>query len=153
MTKSVLLSVMMESSIDILRLSSGTIVAHPTKKLEFIVNDATSKITLFDKGIKKLMSILLDNIDDKISEATCLAEKDINLHKVTFSEFLSQFGSTAYVFHIQTYNGKPYCFIKRFFTVADNPSEWIPTKLMFKIDVDMLNHFKHFLEIHYPSSI
>ena len=133
-----------------LRLSSGYIIAHPKNKLEFVVEHGseTNKITLFGKGIWKLIAILPD-VEKSILEASQLAEADQELQKVVYKSFLACFNATAYILEVQTYNGKPYCFIKRFFTLPENPSEWLPTKLMFQIDIGMMEHFKLYLRKYY----
>ena len=66
-----------------LRLSSGYIIAHPKNKLEFVVENGseTNKITLFGKGIWKLIAILPD-VEKSILEASQLAEADQELQKV-----------------------------------------------------------------------
>ena len=124
------LSVIMENSDKVLQLSTGKIIADGKQHLVFAGDTKTEKqhLHFFGRNIERFINLLPE---------------------VHYKTILSQFNSNANILEVSCYNGKPYCFIKRWFFLPEDSSTWIPTTSSFQIDISMMTYIVQFLKKHY----
>ena len=140
----------MENSDKVLQLSTGKIIADGKQHLVFAGDTKTEKqhLHFFGRNIERFIN-LLPEVQNNITKATSMAEKDPDLQQVIYKTIFSQFNSNANILEVSCYNGKPYCFIKRWFFLPEDSSTWIPTTSSFQIDISMMTYIVQFLKKHY----
>ena len=86
------LSVIMENSDKVLQLSTGKIIADGKQHLVFAGDTKTEKqhLHFFGRNIERFIN-LLPEVQNNITKATSMAEKDPDLQQVIYKTILSQF--------------------------------------------------------------